>query len=1250
MRRAALLAVVLAVLLAAAGAQFLALSAEPLLAEFRTRVAALVGDRLGRRVDLGPIRLAWRGGPGAEATGMTVAGPPGAEAPQVTVGSAFFRLDVWTLVRTRGRRLEVREVVLRDPVLRAERNRTGAWDVQDVVDRLWGPQDGDPAGDGVPRRWAADRVVVEGGRVHVVDRQTGQRLVLDQVRLRVDALVPGQDVTADLDMVLDDLNNRSPLALRVRVKSYPAVWDVTKLPALDVRLALAEVEVGPWAWLLPPGVVHPRKGRLAADLRVEVERAAAGGRVKGAVRAQGLVLARGTTAGRPADVRMDVDLEVASRSGRVEVRRLDVTGAGASVTTRLKVVGRGLAGLREAQVDVKVEDLSSVLAVAPAGLGLLPDGLVLAGPLQATLTGDVQRTSLVVDLDRARIAFLDVVDKPAGVPLRLDVVSTRAQGLVRLDPVRVAVADARLAGRVDVPLEEGRAWEGVIQSGQVALEDLRALFPSAAGARRRGLGGVLRLSAQARGTVQGQALEARVSGHDLEVDLPRAGLRGNAELALGLNPSALGAGLLEATLDATDLGARLQGAGGAVVLDKVQGVALQATISASHTPERVTVKRAALRLADSTALLSGRVDGWDTGAPTLDFRAEGLKVLLDNVRALVPGASRLPAGGVVMGRLVVTGTLGDASTTTVRLEDAVVTAGKSRLEGSVAVVGQEEPFVDVNLPVVDMDLEDAHAWFALGALPRQGRARASLVVTGRPSRPSTLAVVAERLDARAWGTRVTGRVDVRDLESPRVDAQVAVDRVSIDAVLGEVERARGPRAVAPARQGPPARALPQETRAWARGVAGSLHLTAGEARYQAYTARDVTVRASLEGAVLKVEQLDLSAYRGVVSLGGTSVDLDADPLETRLTAYLREVDLGELYDAHARGRGRVAGNVDADIRVTARGASAEEVLATLEGPVAFSTPELKLKGTNLLEEVLRPLARSPLVPALVRQSIPTERRDLEPATTLEAVDLQGRVQRGRLVLSRPLTVSAAFGTVRLLGGVGADARLDLVGTAALHPQVVWEMTRGRREPPQDVVVPLRVGGTWNDPTLDAVDLSSLLPALGLGSLRGRVGDADEATRRGMVADARRARAEADLLRDLAVADARARADEEGRAAEALQEAAQDLADQAPGTAGPGDRRQAAEAQRRAVEARRVADQARAQAEALAREQTEERRRREEEAARQRWEEARARAAALEEAETARAPAKKPAPRTAAQPTKSPDDVKAGPRNRGKGKR
>jgi len=463
-------------------------------------------ERLHRRVT---IADAGGGLTGIELEGLDVRAE-GAAEPLVAADRIRVRWNLWALLR---KRIEVEEVRLVRPRIHLLRRSDGTLDIDDLL-----APDGEPSGAGdapeASKPAEAPPVAValfsiEDGRIAFEDRSADppRTYVLDEVESRVSGFSLGRPVPFALSAKL-------PLASQGRFSVEGTLHPTTR--QVDARLRVEKFDLPALSSLMGGEGVRFAAGVFSLDLGVKGT-AGAALTVGGTAGVKGLVLARGSRRGEPADVSVDLSMTVDPTKAEVAFSRFQAEAAG----QRVSLTGRARYGAEPFRVEFR---LTSPELRADPFLALLPPseeaaGTAAAAPAAGTHEEPPPEVPVEakgdVEIGRLEAGGLAVEPFQAHVEL--------AGGRLRVDPLRAGVYEGELAAILDVDLAEpGPAFEA-----EVNLDGTRLgkLLPAISPGLANTVTGVLSLSARLSGRggdpealaadVRAEAKDGRILNHPL---------------------------------------------------------------------------------------------------------------------------------------------------------------------------------------------------------------------------------------------------------------------------------------------------------------------------------------------------------------------------------------------------------------------------------------------------------------------------------------------------------------------------------------------------------------------------------------------------------------------------------------------------------------------------------------------------------------------------------------------------------------
>ena len=529
-------AVIATVLVVAGAAATFALNS--LLAHHKQQLLSQVGARLGREVRVGRLSATVFTGVGVTATDVVIGGDPRVpedRAPLISAERVRIKVGLGRAIASFGRRITVKQVIFTAPTVSLVRFADGELNVERVA-RRWSesapPSTGAPMSERDRRRIENARIAearIDGGRVRFVDLAGGGAPVeISQIDLalndvgvrsrpsvRLSAALPGAPTkVGGAEGAVS--GQRKNLEVRAQLGAAGSLEHMPP-PLESVRLKLDRTDLAPLAPLVERVVAGLEAGTASADLDAHLGALAPGGRGPTQLKGQASLRGARFRGGEPFDAALTADLDGDRQRGDLNVRSLRVQVAAMSLSGHGRL--RALAsrprfeGFAVESQGVDFDELRRLYPRLDQALGATLHG---EAQLRAQASGDAsaQRFTASLDLTPASIAVPARIDKPAGVPLRLE-----ANGSVQGDGLALERVTAQLA---DLALTGG----GTVRRFAAPVLDLRA------DAELPELGGLLRLlpavaaELPSRATVAGKlAIHATASG-------PLARLRAHAELGL----------------------------------------------------------------------------------------------------------------------------------------------------------------------------------------------------------------------------------------------------------------------------------------------------------------------------------------------------------------------------------------------------------------------------------------------------------------------------------------------------------------------------------------------------------------------------------------------------------------------------------------------------------------------------------------------------------------------------------------------
>lgn len=1107
------LAVVLLLLVAAVAGVLLADPAGFVAAK-KDALAQSMSETLGREVTVGPVEAHFLGGLGAKVSDVKVAGPTPGSAPQVSIGSMEVRLSLWRAIFSLGRDLRVTRIEVNAPQIRAARDAEGRWDFQDVLDRMAEqappPTAEDPGASSIVDRVHIARLRIDDARIVLDDASLGRPLTVSDLDVTSEEIAAGKKLEVSLSATLEDGARKTPLAMSLSMDRLPKGMKFDPVPDLAVDLDVGDLDLAPWGGLLPPDALAPAGGTVRVKGRLEASRNLAALVVKGESTLTKVVLKQGKVRGETLDLAMAIDATIDRTAPRYLVKAFSVKGTGVDAGGTLDAKGLGPTDLTDADLHADVADLRRLVAVLPAGSGMLPPELVLEGPLAAKVKGSPAALEVKVDLDRARVRYGDSFDKAAGKALHATMTGTRTDAALELKTVELVLDQAKVGGSMTLPTAEGKPMRADLASGPIALASLRDVFPPFRKALAAGkpVAGVIEIGLKAEDVSGKQKARATIALRDLAVELEGSSAHGAGGLDVSVIPS-------EATTTATakaDFGAlqlRTVGEDGTASLDKPAGMPLTLDAEGIRSATRFEIVRANAVIGTTALSARGNATGLDGASPVLDVDLGNVDVKFDDLRRALPGAAGLPAGGRLRGAIKIGGAPSSLATVKVAVTALDLELPRSRLKGSLSLENLDRPNFAFDLAGDALDVD---------AL--LGTETAATEDAPPPENPHGLPA-----ETRAFLTRVNGKGSLK---------------------VGLLTT----------------RGIPL------RNFVGTLVMTNGVVRFEAldFTLYDGKVSASGTVADLPAER---TGYALALRVQGMELG-SALAAHTRLDGVVK----GKVDESlTVAGRGLAWQDAVSTLRGPLELKASALSLPGLDvlGPIANTVRSVTDGGAKAGMTASGATAGgSPAAGGSGGGGGGGGATDR--GTTLRDVAAQMRFDGGRLQFVKPTTFKTAFGALTTEGDMFLDTRLDLKAVAELSPETIASWTGGRVKVPKPVAVPLKIVGTWSKPEVGGIDVRALAGAMISGAALAGI-DPRAGAVVGAVADPAKAKAEAEAAARAAAADAEAKAKAElDRQQQAANDAARAAEADAKRRAEEARKKAEADAKRRAEEARKKAEQ------------------------------------------------------------------------------
>lgn len=1104
------LAAVLVLVVGAGVAAFFILDPKALVAKKKEEVLANLSTKLGRQVTAGDVTATVGVQLKARVVNIQMAGPPvaGGAPPkpaQMQIGSVDMRFSLLRALFSFGQDLYVERFTVQGLTLRAARDAEGTWDFADIQRTLDAAPD-DPKDDKKPGdksflddlRIASMQII--NARIELDDKMLGRPLAVAGLNIDTSDVVLGEPLDVSLTASLEDAQRKSPIDIHVRLAVLPKDLVFDPLPGVDVTAKLTDVDLAPWGGLIPADVPAPVQGTLRTDVKVSAQDDMKKLTVDGTLNARGLVLRDALSAvataaerkaaprGSPLDADVTVAMAIDQAAPRYDISKLTLTGSGLDVKATIAAKGTSLADLEKADVQASAQDLNRLLSALPPSLRGLPEAVRVDGPLAARLIANGTEIDASLNLDNARVRYLDLLDpdasdeeraafvvdaasfdKPVGKPLNVTVHGKKNASALDIDKLALVVDTAKIAGTLSIPTADGEPLVADVTSGAVELASLQGLVPPFKEAIGKGqkVAGTIELKVKASKADGKQQADAAVDLRSLDVNLSSTVVRGGGNFTLKAAPAG---DVVDLTVVANLDGLSIQktGEGGNLVVNKPAGLPLRLDIAAKKSKSKADVSKLDIAIGKSTIHGKGVVSGLDEKETKLDIDLGNVAVAFDDLRAAVPGASKLPPGGRLTGAIKLGGGT-STETLAVDVKGANVTFGSSSIAGDVNVKNLAAPTLDVKLPTIDLAFDDVRNLSAgAGDLPPGGRFKGSLTMTGDTTKSSTVKANVKIDSLVAQDSSMKGALQIENLDKPKFTLGIQADMLNIDQLRG-VNEDNEPIDKSPKKKRENPHGLSKDTREMLADVSGKGTITANKAIVKGIPVQKLKGILTMTKGVARFDTLEFDMYDGSVTANGSFIDLPAERTSYTLKLKGKDIDMGAAV-ADQTDLGRIfTGRVSPDIKVDGRGLAARDFAITADGPAELTFKSLAITTLDFLGPISDALGKSDKLPKALKIASPGD-----TGTALDGFKAATRFVGGRLKLEKPIETNSGIGKITWTGAAGLDAGLDLNAGLELSPAAIAKMTGNKVKPKNAIPVPVKVGGTWDKPRITGVDVGKLV--------------------------------------------------------------------------------------------------------------------------------------------------------------------------------
>jgi len=562
-----------------------------------------IEESLGRTIRVGEVQTGFFPTLSVHVPEVAIEGAEG-EPPLLSLSSVDVEVALWQAIFTLGKKLEIRDIRLREPRIVILRRADGSLSIDDLLaEGEAAPEEESGEQAALPEGFRIGRIRVESGALYLVDAERIQAgdlsasalSYVEAIDLLVENLGLGERVEVDLS-----------LAALAKQKNFRMAFEVGPLgtlppeslpPLRDLRLEADAIELRSVGAFLGEAGRPLEEARLTANLAIPSLAPGAPIRVDGGMALERVRMEGGT----PFDLRSTVKAEADLEAGDVTIESLLVDLGG----MRLRAQGSihsatTLPRFEGFEIRSEAIRLETILALLPQLRSSLPEGARAEGPLHLEVIGSGDAASQDVrariDLGDADLLLPGTLAKPKGTPLALlaDVGLVQGGAVVRELRLRAAELDLGVSGKVhefDPP-----TYDLQLAAPPFSFDSMVRLAPSVAQSLAES-----GTTASGQGTIEGHLrgsgsrIDARIQASLLGARLavPQAQVDGDVRLVARFegDPATAWKGALD--LDAGT--ARLFVP---ELVDKAPATPLHARVEVERTPDQIRLPAFDVRLGE----------------------------------------------------------------------------------------------------------------------------------------------------------------------------------------------------------------------------------------------------------------------------------------------------------------------------------------------------------------------------------------------------------------------------------------------------------------------------------------------------------------------------------------------------------------------------------------------------------------------------------------------------------------------------
>ena len=327
----------------------------------------------------------------------------------------------------------------------------------------------------------------------------------------------------------------------------------------------------------------------------------------------------------------------------------------------------------------------------------------------------------------------------------------------------------------------------------------------------------------------------------------------------------------------------------------------------------------------------------------------------------------------------------------------------------------------------------------------------------------------QALTASIGKSTARGHLSVRNFTAPRVDFDLAADRIDVAELQTLVPQSSGKTAATPA-----------DNDSILLRTTGTGQLRVGTIVHEQLTLDDVQTTVTLDRGVIRLDPLTAALYGGR-HRGAITMDSRRTPTSFAVVSQLEKVDANRLASATTSLRDVIFGALGTKARLSFAGAGSEAIARSLNGTFSLNLADGRIGNVNLTQEISRLaqfISNKPVADHFTRVAGLTGSFNVSNGLATTS-DLAGSIEGGTLAATGAVNLVDQALNLRVTAVLARDYSERVGGTS-----VGGFLTTVLANQNGELVIPLTVTGTAQQPRiapdpqrLAEMKLRNLLPSL-----------------------------------------------------------------------------------------------------------------------------------------------------------------------------